>query len=264
MKLVYANITGGLLFTGDTYGQMIFDKRPLSQSLGSYVRYFKRRSPDILCLSEVHLETKYASEMVEYLASALGLPHHRSLALSDSHLDPYKQKKLGMAVLSRYPILGQEEFTIPSPGLEVIRPDGAHWKMFDKGGQRVFLDVDGRIVGLVNFSYFPFYHFKRKVNEPAFRGLRRQLLKVLQGDSEVATIITGDFNQKGFLLKKAFPELFTGNALAQAVTVPTTVVGAQEQLDHILYPPKYFTSSGGFAEQNGSDHLAIGATFQWR
>jgi|GEM_PF-1232050 len=257
MQVIYSNISGGLIFAGTTYGEMLFSK----VSLKHYADYFKTKQPDILSLSEVHLEDKTSSQMVERLADTLGLPHHASLALSHSHLDTDKQ--LGMAVLSRYPILGQEEFVIPSPKLEVTRPNGDHWVMFDKGGQRVYLDVEGRTVALVNFSYFPFHHFGRSVDEPAFTDLRRQLLTVLISNAEQApTIITGDFNAKGHQVREAFPELFTADTLAQAVTVPSTVIGADDQLDHLLYQPQHFAASEAFAEANGSDHLAIGAQLQ--
>lgn len=257
MNVIYSNITGGMLFAGSTYGEMLFSK----VSLESYIDYFKTKTIDVLSLSEVHLEDKATSAMVQRIAQALGMQHHASLALSNSHLDTSKQ--LGMAVVSRYPILEQEEFIIPSPKLEVTKPNGEKWTMFDKGGQRATLDVDGKEVELVNFSYFPFHHFGRRVDEPDFAELRQQLVDVLLGSSKnTPTIITGDFNNKGIELAKAFPELIQDNALEQAVKVDSTVIGYNEQIDQILYQPAHFSSTSGFAENNGSDHLAIGATLQ--
>jgi endonuclease/exonuclease/phosphatase (EEP) superfamily protein YafD len=255
MNIVYSNICGGLVFAGKTYGEMLFSR----VDLDGYINYFKTKSIDILSLSEVHLEDVTHSQMVEHIAQALGLPHYSALALDRSHLDTSKQ--MGMAVISRYPIVRQEKFIIPSPKIEVDRPNGEHWVMMDKGGQRVVLDVDGRRIAVVNFSYFPFHHFKRRVDEPEFTDLRRQLLDVLRGnEKDVPTIITGDFNSKGLKVRQAFPELFANNALAQAVDVPTTVIGCDEQLDHILYQPDHFAATDSFAQDNGSDHLAIGAT----
>lgn len=258
MNIMYSNISGGLIFAGHTYGEMLFSK----VSLEHYVDYFRDKQLDILCLSEVHLEDGHRSEMVARIASALSLPHHASLALSQSHLDT--SKRLGMSVISRYPITTREEFTIPSPGIEVDRPNGDHWKMFDKGAQRVQLDIDGTRIAIVNFSYFPFHHFNRRVVEPEFKPLRQQLLEILVSDKSMPTIITGDFNSKGYAVSEAFPELFANNALQQAITAETTVIGATEQLDQILYQPKHFTAGHDFAEENGSDHLAIGATIQLR
>lgn len=253
---MYSNISGGLIFAGDIYGEMLFSKVSLEQ----YIDYFKTKDIDILSLSEIHLEGKDKSEMVRQIAEALEMPYYTSLALSQSHLDT--SKKMGMAVISRYPITKQEEFAIPSPGLEVDRPNGEHWKMFDKGGQRVYMDINGTTISLVNFSYFPFHHFNRRVDEPEFTPLRQQLLEVLLAESDTPTIVTGDFNCKGLLVADAFKELFTDDTLAQAVTVESTVVGCQEHLDLILYQPDAFTATSGFAEMNGSDHLAVGANLK--
>lgn len=259
MNVMYANISGGLVFAGDTYGEMLFRKA----SLKSYISYFKKfKQIDILSLSEVHLENNQESDMVERLARELGMPYSAALSLSPSFLDTSKQ--IGVAVISRYPITGQEEFTITSPDIEVVRPDGEYWKMLDKGGQRVYLDVLGRTITVANFSYFPFHHFNRKVNDPEFKDVRLQLMDALLGDSDSPTIITGDFNCKGFLVKDAFPELFEGGRLEQAVDVESTVIGSADQLDHILYQPQYFSAKNGFAELNDSDHLAIGAELQLR
>ncbi len=257
MKVIYSNISGGLVFAGTTYGEMLFSKVALDE----YINYFRAQNADILSLSEVHLETKNTSDMVTRIAEELGMPYHSSLALSNSHLDTGKQ--LGMAVISRYPITGQTEFKIPSPGLEITRPNGDHWKMFDKGGQRVYLDIDGKTVALVNFSYFPFHHFNRRVDEPEFKVLRQNLLNVLLADNDNPTIITGDFNNKGLPLAQAFPELLTDDTLAQAVHTKSTVIGYDEQLDHMLYQPQFFTASDQFIDDNGSDHLAIGATLEF-
>lgn len=253
MKIIYSNISGGLIFAGKTYGEMLFSK----VSLENYIDYFRKKDADIISLSEVHLEGKTRSQMVECIAQELNMQYYSSLALSDSHLDTSKQ--LGMTVISRYPIVSQEEITIPSPGIEIVRPNGDHWKMFDKGAQRITLRVDDTIVSLINFSYFPFHHFNRRMDEQEFSNLRQQLIDILVSKNEdVTTIITGDFNNKNIKLSKAFPELFTNHKLAEAIETKSTVIGYDEQLDHILYQPKFYSPSGQFVEMNGSDHLAIG------
>lgn len=258
MNLMYSNISGGLVFAGDVYGEMLFSK----VSLRHYIDFFREKNIDILCLSEAHLESKNSSHMVDQIADQLGLSYHAVLALSESHLDTSKQQ--GMAVISRYPIIKQEAFTIPSPGIEVDRPNGDHWRMFDKGALRVWIDVDGKLISIVNFAYFPFHHFNRDVTESQFTNLRQQLLKILIAEDNTPTLVTGDFNCKGHAVIDAFPELFAGDALRQAVKVPTTVIGAHEELDQILYQPSFFDAGDGYATENGSDHLAIGVTIRMK
>lgn len=257
MKIIYSNICGGLIFAGQTYGEMLFSK----VSPGNYIEYFREKDADIISLSEVHLEDKTNSLMVEHIAKELGMPYHSALALDASHLDTSKQ--MGMAVISRYPIISQEELLIPSPGIKVVRPNGEHWTMLDKGGQRVNLQIDNNIVSIINFSYFPFHHFNRRLDEPEFNSLRQQLIEILLGKNEAAsTIITGDFNNKNFKLDTAFPELFKDGLFAEGVQVKSTVVGYDDQLDHILYQPQFYKPSDQYADLNGSDHLAIGVTLQ--
>lgn len=257
MKIIYSNISGGFIFAGQTYGQMLFSK----VSIQNYIEYFRKKDADIICIGEVHLEGKVNSQMVEHIAKELDMPHYSSLALDSSFLDT--SKKIGLAVISRYPIISQEELIIPSPGLEVVKPDGRLWKLIDKGGQRVNLQIDDKIISIINFSYFPFHHFDRRLDEPAFSGLRQQLIEMLLDESKAhSTIITGDFNNKNVTLDAAFPELFANNLFAEGVQAESTVVGYDEQLDHILYQPRLYQASDQYAELNGSDHLAIGVTLQ--
>jgi endonuclease/exonuclease/phosphatase family metal-dependent hydrolase len=253
MKIIYSNISGGLLFAGRVYGEMLFSK----VSLQHYADYFAAKKPDILSLSEVHFESEDSSEMIDALSAKLALPYRASYILSASHLDT--SKKMGMAILSKFPIIQQEYFAIKSPGITVVRPNGEIWKMFDKGGLRAMLEVGGRQISVVSFSYFPFHHFNRRADEPEFAHLRKELLAALVAEEDTPTIITGDFNTKGLLVADAFSELFAGDALRQAVQSTTTVIGAQEAIDQILYQPRYFVATNSFAEENGSDHLAIGA-----
>jgi endonuclease/exonuclease/phosphatase family metal-dependent hydrolase len=257
MKIIYSNISGGFIFAGKAYGEMLFSK----VSIQNYIEYFREKDADIISLSEIHLEAKTSSQMVEHIAKELGMPYHSSLALDSSHLDTSKQ--MGMAVVSRYPIINQEELLIPSPGIEVIRPNGEHWKMLDKGGQRVNLQIDNKLISIINFSYFPFHHFNRRLDEPEFSGLRQQLIGILLNKSGAAsTIITGDFNNKNIKLDMAFPELFANNLFTEGVEAKSTVVGYDEQLDHILYQSQFYEASDQYAELNGSDHLAVGVVLQ--
>ena len=257
MKIIYSNISGGFIFAGQVYGEMLFSKL----SIDSYIDYFRKKDADIISLSEVHLEDKTSSQMVEHIAEELGMRYHSSLALDASYLDT--SKRIGMAVISRYPIVDQEELIIPSPGIEIVKPDGRLWKLIDKGGQRVNLKVDDKIISIINFSYFPFHHFDRRLDEPEFSDLRQQLIEMLLSKSGAAsTIITGDFNNKNVKLNTAFPELFANNLFAEAVPTKSTVIGYDEQLDHILYQPQFYQASNQYAELNGSDHLAIGVEFK--
>lgn len=254
MKIVYSNISGGLIFAGKTYGEMLFSKI----SLENYIDYFTKKDADIICLDEVHLEDKTSSTMVERIAKECSMPYYTSLALHASHLDTSKQQ--GLAIMSRYPIIHQEEMLVKSPELEIIRPNGDHWRLFDKGAQKVIVEVNGKPVTIVNLSYFPFHHFNRRLDEEEFSEARKQFIdSILDTENDYPIIVVGDFNNKNVPLDNGFPELFANNLFEKAVAVKSTVVGCDDQLDHILYQPKFYKASNQFSELNGSDHLAIGA-----
>src|ERR1035438_5847659 len=122
LRVIFENISGGLVTAGKVHGEMVFSRL----SLKEYILYFQSKAPDILSLSEVHMEDEDGhSEMVERMAAELKLPHYRCYTQSPSHLDTCKY--LGLAVLSKYPIEDYYPFLLPNPDLQVIRPDNAHW-----------------------------------------------------------------------------------------------------------------------------------------
>jgi endonuclease/exonuclease/phosphatase family metal-dependent hydrolase len=230
-------------------------------SLKEYILFFKQYTPDILSLSEVHMEDAQGnSEMAKRISDELQLPHYRCYAQSPSHLDT--SKYMGLAVLSKYPIEDYTPFLLPNPRLQVTRPDGSEWIMFDKGAQKFTYIVEGKRLTLLNLHYFPFHHFLRYMNDSEFACIRQELVDILLSDNRIPTIITGDFNNKGLPLQSAFPELFEHNLFRPAVIAKTTVVGlTNEQFDHILYTPTTLHTDYGIAAPNYSNHYAVMADF---
>ena len=258
LRTVFENISGGLVMAGKAHGEMVFSR----VSLNEYIEHLREYKPDILSLSEVHMEDcEGHSEMVESIAEALDFRDYRCFSQSPSHLDT--SKYLGLAVLSKHPVVDYTSFFLPNPGLEVDKPGGLHWVMFDKGAQRLKLDINGRNVSVFNLHYFPFHHFHRRMNEDEFSSIRQELVDILLLERGIATIVNGDFNNKGLPLCEAFPELFMRDRFAEAVVAETTVVGLCEQFDHILYTPKTLEAHHGFVRKNLSDHYAVIADFSF-
>lgn len=254
INVIFANILGGLKFTGTTYGEINFGGNVLDQ----YIDIFKTHKPDILALAEVHLDDENTSQQVAEIAEKLGLPHYDVQGADKSHL--VEGKILGNAVLSRFPIIKSDHFLIKAPALEVDRPNGDHWVLHDKGAQTVQMDIGGRTLSLSNLQYFPFHHFLRQGNDPAFAPERQMLVEHLtkeQGDA--ISVVTGDFNNKGFTLKEAFPELFEAG-FSEAIEVETTIVGDAQQLDHILYKNDQANVVNAEIVNIPSDHLGLRST----
>lgn len=255
-SVVFANILGGHEFLGSAYGEMNFGELVLDK----YVDAIAVRKPDLLSLAEVHLEDETSSEMVQYMADKLGLPHYDVMGSAKSHIA--EDKILGNAILSKYPILKNDHFLVKSPMIEVDRPNGEHWVMHDKLAQTVFAKIGNKVVALTSLHYFPFHHFNRKMNDPEFAPQRESLVVHLTSE-EVATIpiVTGDFNNKGFKLADAFPELF-GADFSEAIEAESTIVGDTQQLDHILFKNTDIAVTASGTIQIPSDHLGLYATFE--
>lgn len=258
INILFANILGGREFTGTTYGEINFGDDVLDE----YARIISEQQPDIVSLAEVHLDDETHSEQVAKLAELLNLPHYDIQGADKSHLA--EGKILGNAILSKYPITASDHFLIKAPAIEVDRPNGDHWVLHDKGAQTVQIDIGGRALSLTNLQYFPFHHFLRVGNDPAFAPERKMLVDHLTKSQDGATsIVTGDFNNKGFTLKEAFPELFEAG-FAETLEVDTTIVGDSQQLDHILYKPEQANVISSEIVNIPSDHLALKALIALR
>lgn len=248
VKVIFANILGGKKFLGSSYGETDFGDYILDE----YIDIFSTYQPDILALAEVHLEDKTHSAMVEEIAKKLNLPNYDTQGTDKSHVT--KGKILGNAILSRFAIKSTNHFVIEAPRIEVDRPNGDHWVLHDKGAQAVTLDIEGEDITIANLQYFPFHHFNRTMDEVAFASERQSLVDYLVKSS--ATLVTGDFNNRNLSLVQAFPELFQAGFL-EAIKTDTTIIGDNQQLDHILYDSSTVSVVRTEVVSTPSDHLGL-------
>jgi endonuclease/exonuclease/phosphatase family metal-dependent hydrolase len=256
LKVIFANILGGREFLGNTYGEINFGDTVLD----TYIQAIADQKPDILSVAEVHLEDETHSAMVSELSRQLGLPYYDFMGSDESHLA--EGKILGNAILSQYPITKTEHFIVEAPRIEVDRPNGDHWVLHNKLAQTAWIKTDDKTIAFTSLHYFPFHHFNRKMNDPEFLPQREGLAEHLtKTDSSTIPIITGDFNNKNFKLVEAFPELFD-TGFSEAVELTSSIIGGEEQLDHILYRKSdaLITNSGSFAIP--SDHVGLYASIQ--
>ena len=256
LKVIFANILGGREFLGTTYGEINFGDIVLE----TYIDAIAAQQPDVLSLAEVHLDDELHSEMVVTIAKKLGLPYYDFMGTDKSHLA--EGKILGNAIISKYPIIKNDHFLIESPMIEVDRPNGDHWVMHNKLAQTAFITVGKKTLALSSVHYFPFHHFNRKMNEKSFAPQRQSLVDHLTAvDESTIPIITGDFNNKDFKLKDAFPELFN-TGFSEAIELKTTIVGDTQQLDHILYRKNDIAVIEAGTIAIPSDHIGIFVVFE--
>jgi endonuclease/exonuclease/phosphatase family metal-dependent hydrolase len=260
MKVIFANVTQGFVYADNLTESegMVFRKF----SIPDYLQYFLEHKPDILCLSEILIDDLEGnSEFAKQIISVTGLEHAKVLRTAESWI--YDGKHYGMGIFSRYPISDYEEFKLPNPKFEVTRPNGDHWKMHDKYAQYAELEVNGEKIYLFNLHYFPVYHFNKSIDSKEMKPYRQALSKVFTDKGfDKATIITGDFNDKGVSLADVFPEIFDSGDLEEAIEVQTTILDGQDQLDHILYTPSMLELKDSQVEKFLSDHYALIAEFE--
>lgn len=258
IKVVFANILGGREFLGEVYGEINFG----GDVIDKYIDEIATQKPDLLSLAEVHLEDEVSSEMVKYIAQKLGLPFYDVMGSDKSHLS--EGKILGNAILSKYPIASNDHFVVEAPKIEVDRPNGDHWVLHNKLAQTSKIIIGDKTVAITSLHYFPFHHFNRKMNDPEFEVQRKSLVDHLVSlDKSTIPIITGDFNNKGFKLIEAFPELFNGG-FTEAIEADTTIVGDSQQLDHILYREEDLSVVNRETFTIPSDHIGLSTSFDVR
>lgn len=181
-----------------------------------YIDYFKKQSPDILCLAECLFDDKEGnSAFVEALCRECDLPYYRSLATEKAFLG--ESQFYGLAICTKFPFVSYQIEKLANPHLETIRPSGDHWILHDKYIQKAVLDVENVNLNLVNTHMFPFQHFGKHFWDDEFVSYRQQWANVLKPNHKEKTIITGDFNTVGIGIKEAFPELEIGHKMFSLV-----------------------------------------------
>lgn len=251
LSIVFANILGGREFLGSVYGEINFGNNVLDK----YIEALSAKEPDLLSLAEVHLEDESHSEMVKEIAEKLNMHYYDFMGSDKSHLA--ENKILGNAILSKYPIVKVDHFLIQAPHIEVDRPNGDHWVLHNKPAQTTFINVLGKTLAFSSVHYFPFHHFDRQMNDPEFMPQRQSLVDHLTTiDESTIPIITGDFNNKGLKLHEAFPEFFDFG-FTDAIELKTTIIGDDQQLDHVLYRPSDMAIVESGVINIPSDHIGV-------
>jgi len=260
MRLIFANITQGFMYTEDpsTNEGKIMNKF----SIPDYIKYLAKRKPDILCLAEVLIDDKVGnSEFVNLLSKATQLPYFKTQSYEKSWL--YIGRYYGIAILSKFPISDYEKFKLPNPKLEVIRPNGDHWTLHDKYAQYAKINLKNYKLNLFNLHYFPFHIFNRSIKDKEIEPYRKKLSEYITSKGfQKPTIITGDFNNKGSKLINAFPELFISGDLKEAIEVKNTKLNGNDQSDHVLFTPETLKVKASKAEKYFSTHYSLTVDFE--
>ena len=222
LKFATWNIGGGIL--GRSH------QRGARSSLDYYASVLEEHKPDIACLQEAHSFSN-GDDQSEYLAERTGYPHVEVFPISKSHLADDAFLTLG--ILSRFPIVTTSYQKFPNPGLTSIGPDGHHWKLLDKGYAKAVIDLDDRLIGILNAHCFPLHYFRAAPTESRFREIWQMLSADLREMHGVMPTVAGiDLNYAPIQDLLAGP-LRPGYYVNAFSGTPTTAKGIQQ--DYILY-----------------------------
>jgi endonuclease/exonuclease/phosphatase family metal-dependent hydrolase len=215
---------------------------------------------DVLGLQEVDRNqprSKHA-DLTAVAAEAMGAPEHRFVAAlsgtpgatwtASTGTDQPDSAAYGVALLSRFPVLGWEVVRLPAFPTAVPHLFHGQWRpewVRDEPRVAVVADVDapsGRLrVATTHLSYLPWWNGRQL----------RTLLRGLGGRPDEPMVLTGDLN-----MGRDRAERLTGmRPLATGLTFPAQQ--PTEQLDHLLVRGDLDVTDGGPLALPMSDHRAL-------
>lgn len=251
LKTVQWNIGGGKLLDADanpTLSSYTID------GLEAIVEFLKQQQPDIVTLQETHTSDGYSQAGL--IAEALGYANWLNDEYAASHIET--GKRLGQAIISRFPIENHDFDWFNNPGITVIQEDGTTVGPHDKGRSRCILRLDSRKTITVQTCHsVPLRRFAVDVeSEQATSVFNDMSLHLL---TDEVGLIQGDFNVDTQSLRKIFPALFNAGFDEVLQSEPTTP--KQRRYDHVLFKDLCLLGSSTLSDVR-TDHYPVVTTFE--
>jgi endonuclease/exonuclease/phosphatase family metal-dependent hydrolase len=172
-------------------GHAVGGDRPPKEFAEEAARLVNEYDIDVLALQEVDFDPAGRSAMISAIRGGTGLGHIGTLPLSPSSFAP--RGRTGLAVASRYPLVGHQHATLPNPDLTVPTDRGL-MHSFDKGLLECVVEIAGRRFSMVCVHLFPFRRFHRDAADPDFRSVWSTLGTLLAEGVTDPMVVAGDFN----------------------------------------------------------------------
>jgi endonuclease/exonuclease/phosphatase family metal-dependent hydrolase len=151
----------------------------------------------VAALQEVTLDADGSSADLAAVAGSTPLRHIVSFPLSESVYSP--GQRMGVALVSSYPLTNPRCVRLPSPGLRK-EINGSVLSIHDKGFVAAQLDWPGPPVWVASLHSYPFYLFGRDPGEIEFAPIWKTLASEIEALVDEPTILGGDFNTGGRVL----------------------------------------------------------------
>lgn len=190
--------------------------------------FLKVEYPDIITLQETHKDD--SEDQIKEIADELGYKYFIHDSTSKSHIDT--SKKLGHAIISRFPIVEHTTQLFKNPNISVTWEDGSTAQTFDKGFSTCEIDLGSQKISVTTLHLIPFKRFDIQLDSE----LGRQILNEVSSAITPALdkwIIQGDFNISDELLRNYLQPLFTENVEEVRLTDVTTP--KNDRYDHVLF-----------------------------
>lgn len=227
LKTLQWNIGGG--FRREQNADPLADESYCKSDLDYFVSDISRYQPDICFLQEVHSNTDLSQP--EYIANKCDLPYFCDKYYADSHIE--KGQKLGLAILSKYPISSFNfEFFI-NPKFQKVSENGEIEFSHDKGVLTAVLQIEKEKLEVKTLHMVPFRTF-------GYSDLKSDLVKNIFSDVESKLsptlskyLLEGDFNIDSASIENYFPKLI--NTQVNEILQEHGTTPKNRKYEHILY-----------------------------
>ena len=195
---------------------------PSGEDAVSYVsRCLHRLEPDVIALQEVLFLKDGSLSQAKSLASQLGMPHVIEFPLSPSHL--IEGADLGLAILSRYPLIAPQSALLPNPRIRIQVEGEEAWTSHDKGFLTAGISTPFGEMWLTCGHLPPFHRFHRDPSEPVFADIWRAAKDTLLPLLERPAVGCIDFNTER--AASLLPDCFEAGRYQELIHQPTRPTG---------------------------------------
>ncbi|MFO1463485.1 MAG: endonuclease/exonuclease/phosphatase family protein [bacterium] len=256
----------------------ILSREEVEKNLDAIVTRLREFKPDLVFLQEVdfHAKRSFDIDQMRRLAEGLGLPYGAYVVTWNKKYVAWPYWPLsrhfgrvvsGQAVLSRFPIQGQQLIEFPKPA---ENPFWYNWFYLDRIVQHLTLQFGDGAASVYNVHLEAFAEATR-------REQLEQLSRLVKADPNGLKVVAGDFNlaapiapgkddpdrdREGLLQKfSTVTQLAQAQGSSPLFSMPSW--GPYKRIDHIFISPAWrLEKMGNFAGLVASDHLGIWAVFQ--
>lgn len=217
---------------------------PSASGYAEVVSRLSRCHADVVALQEVAFQRNQSTATAAAaLAAEIEIAHVAAIPLSPSHL--VEGESLGLALLSRAPLLDTGSVRLPNPALTTAR-GGQAWVSHDKGALIGRVDLEGETALVASIHLLPLHRFGRNAADPVLAETWSALTSLFKALAIGPAVVCGDFNVD------SLPDGVSDGFVVSAIDAPTRRGGTRP--DKILCTSDWSVVAGE-AARTRLDHF---------